>query len=295
MTLNSKLAGARAILEAHNSQSTKPVDVDQFFTNLTEMGGSTEEALAEATWEDLETCGAPRILARKIATLLRGAPEISSQGPTKVIIEDADPEKRAKAMMPKELIEAYDPKHPKSPISLRLKELAEGKRFVVFNDDGSLNTAASLRLFEELDDHGELEEYDLGDGNIVPVYLVGDRPDRAAMEHPLFPGKALRNGRSDCGLDWNVVNLQIAQTLYLAVRETHEIDMDRMSEIDIYEMATASASLTRINRRCMEAAKMFKELQALGNLPSLRIALNKQGKTEKGVNNPFNLCKNRSI
>ena len=73
MTLNSKLAGARAILEAHNnSSSTKSVDVEAFFTNLTNMGGSSEDTLSAASWEDLEECGAPRILARRIATLFRG-------------------------------------------------------------------------------------------------------------------------------------------------------------------------------------------------------------------------------
>lgn len=278
MTLNSKLAGARAILEAHNSSSTKPVDVEGFFTRLTDMGGSSEDALISASWEDLEMCGAPRILARRIAAMFRGDQQQEPQfgSPQRVILEETDPDKLAKAMTPAQLIAVYDPKQPKSAVGERLKFLSEGKKFLVFNDDGTINQALSCKLIDELDDHGEVEEYVSPEGDVSLVCAVGERPDRTAMEHPLFPGTALRNGLSECGCDWSNINPQIAQTLYLAVTETKEIDMNVSHEADVYDLAVGSGianaakSLAQINRRCIQAAKLFKERAALGKLPSLR-------------------------
>jgi hypothetical protein len=291
MALSSKLAGARAILEAHNSQSTKPVDVETFFRNLDEMGGSTEDALDEATWEDLENCGAPRILARKIAAFFRGDRPQVGQGVQKVILEDNDPEKLAKAMTPAQLLDVYDPRQLKTPVAERLKFHSEGKKFIVFNDDDTINKEVSLKLLSELDDHGEMSTFIAPNGDVRPTYAVGERPDQIANEHPLFPGVALRNGVSIIGCDWDKVDWKTKKTLYLAVTETLEIDMNKMHELDVYSLATTGM----VGRRCIEAAKLYKEREALGNLPSLRAKLGSTKVTEKKGNNPFNLGKNRSI
>jgi hypothetical protein len=291
MTLNSKLAGARAILEAHNnSSSTKSVDIEAFFTNLSNMGGSSEDTLSAASWEDLEECGAPRILARRIATLFRGEQQ-QTAGIQKVILEDNDPEKLAKAMTPAQLLDVYDPKQLKTPVAERLKFHSEGKKFIVFNDDDTINKEISLKLLSELDDHGEMQTFVTPDGDVRPTYAVGERPDQIANEHPLFPGVALRNGVSTIGCDWDKVDWKTKKTLYLAVTETLEIDMSKMHELDVYNLATTGM----IGRRCIEAAKLYKEREALGNLPSLRAKLGSAKVTEKKGNNPFNLGKNRSL
>ncbi|MFA5766629.1 MAG: hypothetical protein WC919_01740 [Candidatus Paceibacterota bacterium] len=290
MSYESKLDGARAILEAHNSQSTKKVDTETFFTNLTEMGGSSEDSLSAASWEDLEACGVPRILARRIATLFRGE-HPQAQGVQKVILEDNDPEKLAKAMTPAQLLDVYDPKQLKTPVAERLKFHSEGKKFIVFNDDGTINKEVSLKLLSELDDHGEMPTFVTTDGDIRPTYAVGERPDQVANEHPLFPGVALRNGVSTIGCDWDKVDWKTKKTLYLAVTETLEIDMSKMHELDVYSLATTGM----VGRRCIEAAKLYKEREAFGNLPSLRAKLGSAKATEKKGNNPFNLGKNRSL
>jgi len=290
MSYESKLDGARAILEAHNSQSTKKVDIETFFTNLTEMGGSSEDSLSAASWEDLESCGVPRILARRIATLFRGEQQ-QTQGIQKVILEENDPEKLAKAMTPAQLLDAYDPKQLKTPVAERLKFHSEGKKFIVFNDDGTINKEVSLKLLSELDDHGEMQTFVTPDGDVRPTYAVGERPDQVANEHPLFPGVALRNGMSAIGCDWDKVDWKTKKTLYLAVTETLEIDMSKMHELDVYTLAVTGM----VGRRCIDAAKLYKEREALGNLPSLRAKLGSAKVAEKKGNNPFNLGKNRSI
>jgi hypothetical protein len=291
MSLDSKLTGARAILEAHNSQSTKPVDIDEFLKNLTDMGGSSEEALEEATWEDLENCGAPRILARKIATLFRGGDQPSARLAQKVIIEETDPDKLAKAMTLAQLVDVYDPKQPKSAVAERLAFFSEGKKFIVFNDDGTVNREITLKLLEELDDHGEMPTYVAPDGSVKPTYTVGEKPSQAAHEHPLYPDTPLRGGASSAGCEWGTIDLQIQQTLYLAVTETNEIDMRGVSEWDIFDIAVGGVA--KVNRRFIQAAKLYNERKALGNLPSLRVKLGKS-KTENKGNNPFNLGQNRS-
>ena len=312
MTLQDKLARTRALLQAHNdrlraeSAANMPegvagnskafedslLKIDDFFKKLTGLGGSTEDTLAEATWEDLESCGLPRILARKVATIFRGEQQVSGPVvPQRVIMENQDPDVKAKAMTPSELIIAYNPKYPKSPIGERLKTLSESKKFLVFKDDNTIDCGLSHRLFDELDDHGELDVVDIGNGNYVPVFAVGDRPGRTAMEHPLFPNTALRNGVSDCGCDWSTVNERINQTLYLAVTETHEIDMSKDHEADLYELAVSSQGLIRLNRRCIKAASLWSALP-VKKRPALVVEIEKaSGSVAK--DNPFNLGKNR--
>jgi len=293
MTLNSKLSGASAILQAHNSQSTKPVDVEAFLRELTEMGGSTEEALAEATWEDLEKCGAPRILARKIATLFRGEQIISGPVvPQRVIIEDNDPEKKAKAMTFVELLRAYDPKNPKSPIGERLKKISGGRRFLVFNGD-TINVETSLNLLEELDDFGEKDEVEI-DGEIVPTYVVGNRPGRFTYQHPLYPDKLLRmNDPWYKLLDGSPTQKRIVLTLHLAAIRTHELWIDKTNEAEVLELATSDNALIRVNRRYVKAALMYQELAEVNAEPNLRVALQGSDKPPQ-KQNPFNLGTNRT-
>lgn len=293
MTLNSKLSGARAILEAHNSQSTKPVDVEAFFRELSEMGGSTEEALAEATWEDLEKCGAPRILARKIATLFRGEQTVSGPVvPQRVIIEDNDPEKKAKAMTFVELLRAFDPKDPKSPIGDRLKKISGGRKFLVFNGD-TINVEVSLNLLEELDDFGEKDEVEI-DGNIFPTYVVGNRPGRFTYQHPLYSDKLLRtNDPWYKLLDGTPTQKRVVLTLHLAAIRTHELCVDEMNEAEVLELATSDNALMRVNRRYVKAALMYQELAEVNAEPNLRVALQSSDRPLP-KQNPFNLGKNRT-
>ena len=103
------MARVRALLQAHNdrlraeSAANMPegvagnskafedslLKIDDFFKKLTGLGGSTEDTLAEATWEDLESCGLPRILARKVATIFRGEQQVSGPVvPQRVIMEN---------------------------------------------------------------------------------------------------------------------------------------------------------------------------------------------------------------
>ena len=134
MTYESKVSQARTALEAFNASSTSKVDIDLFFKKLAESGGTSEDNLSEATWEDLEDCGLPRILARKISKIFRGP----SESP-KVIIENSDPRTAALQMLPADLIAKYDPNQPKHPIAERLKELSNNSKFIFLTVNGYFN------------------------------------------------------------------------------------------------------------------------------------------------------------
>jgi hypothetical protein len=145
------------------------------------------------------------------------------------------------------------------------------------------------------------------DGDVRPTFAVGEKPDQTAAEHPLFPGIALRHGISTGGWNWELLQekkngLQIMQTLYLAITETRELNMSKKDEADIYAMVheamVSDNGLTMVNKRYMQAAKLYKERKALGNLPSLRVKLSKTVRmTEEEFkrNNPFNLGINRRV
>jgi len=289
MVITDRLASARRILEAHNTKSENKVDIEGFFKKLADMGGTTEDALSEATWEDLQDCGAPRILARRIAAVFRND-EKDSQGDQthaplqKVIIEDNDPVKRAQRLTPKELIAEYDPQHPKNATGERLKELAEGRKFLVFQESGEIDVLASSQLFDELDDFGERDDFTV-QGVPRKVYKVGDRPGRTVNEHPLFPGVPLRtNGCSEADCNWGEVPLKVRQIYRLAVN-IGELDPSDFREVDLHREASTSDE-TDILKIYRKAAVKYQELEGVSKLPSLKMTLG-GAKPAPKHNHPF--------
>lgn len=297
MVLKDRLACARTILEKHNEAASEAINIDAFFAKLRDMGGTSEEALSDATWEDLQECGAPRILARKIANEFRGEEMDKEQAnPQKIIVEDNDPVKRAQRLMPGELIAEYDPKFPKNPIGERLKQLAEGQKFLVFqsDDNTTVNVTASQQLFDELDDYGERDDFSVG-GIPRKVYKVGDRPGRNVDEHPLFPGTPLRtNGRSEADCDWGAIPLKTRQIYRLAVltppEGSGELNVDEFREADLHSEAS-NRTEEEIYRLYREATIKWQELDDIGQLPSLKTVLGGEKKSksdpENRPNRPF--------
>jgi len=310
MVLKDRLARARTILEAHNKAASEPINIDAFFAKLRDMGGTTEELLAEATWEDLQTCGLPRILARKIAGEFRdNTKEQSEYAPQKIIVEDNDPVKRAQRLTPGELIAEYNPQYSKNPIGERLKQLAEGRKFIIFqsDDNTTINVMASQQLFDELDDYGERDNFTVG-GIPRKVYKVGDRPGRSVDEHPLFPGTPLRtNGCSEADCNWGTIPLKIRQ-IYLLAIESGELSVSKFQvpssksipyhtkfqvgyrEVDLHNEA-ATRNEEEICRLYRKAAVKWQELESIGKLPSLKVVLGGETKPkpdyETRPNRPF--------
>jgi len=284
MCYQQKLDSARGILEAHNEKlkdSTAKIDIDQFFSKLEVMGGTTAEALAEATWEDIQDCGIPRILSRKIAVEWRV--KLEEAVAQKIVVQPSNPVDQALSMTHKELIQKYDPMDSKNPFGERLRELSEGKRFLVFQQGEKL-VDLSLKLFLELEDYGEKTEV-LVDGIPQRVYKVGDRPGRTADEHPLYPGIALRpGGISKKEINWSDVPLESRQILWIAVVKTKELDPSQYDEIDLHDIA--ARGLESLSQRYRKAAVRYQELKELGKLPALKVSLG-NGDSSSKKNQPF--------
>src|ERR1019366_3150514 len=53
--------------------SVKHIDPEHFVDKLVLYGAAAEEMLKFCTWEDLENCGLPRLLAKKVAKVFRAS------------------------------------------------------------------------------------------------------------------------------------------------------------------------------------------------------------------------------
>lgn len=284
MTLQDKLSAARALLEAHNQAlegDEEKIDVELFFKNLRHNGGTSERALAKATWEDLMACGLPRFVARDVADIFRDEEKSTEQ---KIVVVNDDPVKQAESMTPAEQVTKYDPTNPLTPFGKKLKEISGGQRFLVFRGDGSINVETSQKLLAEiLDSYPERSEV-IVEGEVHRTYAVGDRPSRYADEHPVYPGVLLRpDGTSTADVNWLAITMNVRQLLYIAVKETRELNMSLVSEIDLYEKIE-KMSFADLARRYKKAALRFKELSETNQLPQLKKTL---GKVPTGTQNPF--------
>jgi len=283
-----RMASVRQTLEAHNaSNPPKLIDIDAYFQCLAEAGGTTDETRADATWEDHEDCGLPRILARKVAKIFRGPePEPQAQ---QIIVRDDDPDKIAKGMIPRQLIEEYPLDQPKHAFTLRLAELADGRRFMVFDSKGAKDVETSLKLFNELDDFGEQLSVRVGDDPTPRrVFFVGENPGKLAMEHPLWPGTPLRPGgisANDCR--WGEIEERVRQVLYLAASVTNEIDSSRVNEVDIF-LEAKDRGYDGVCLRYPEAAAKLQELAIMNDEPCLKVILGSSSPTNgTRKQNPF--------
>ena len=284
MSYKDKIEAARSLLEQHNSGITDvkhQFDIEKFFSKLIAVGGTTDEALSECKWEDLETCGLPRLLCRKVAEIFRGTDDKKKR---LVSVKES----QAKALPVAELIEYYDPKESDNAVAKVLEEKSKGKQFIVFNDDGSVNIEASLMLLNEIrEGHSPRDFYSI---NGIPrqVYVVGGRPDKLADINPLFPSEVLRpDGTcSQTGRSWQSAEKETKQIVFLARTYSKEISIDKLSNAhDIMDIAVSDNGLDRIRQRCPKAAIRLAELKAQDSEPSLRKPIGQA--TGSKSNDPF--------
>lgn len=69
-----KIADARALIAQHNTgvaDEKFKIDADKVIGKLQVIGGTSDYLLRKCTWEDLEDCGFPRLLAKEIADIFR--------------------------------------------------------------------------------------------------------------------------------------------------------------------------------------------------------------------------------
>ena len=188
-----KIDAARALIEEHNNSlgdNGDKIDFDAFLDRLRKQGGISETTLGVVTYEDLNKCGLPLILAKAVAINIF---RVEDKPTERIVIIDDDPEKLAKKLKPLDLVDHYDPEEPENPYGERLKKIVGNTRVLVFDANGKLLVdPTKAEVQRKRDDYPERTEVHVKDGHgLLKTFRVGDRPDREVDEHPVFTGVAL--------------------------------------------------------------------------------------------------------
>jgi hypothetical protein len=290
-----KIASVKQIIEIHNqnAEEKKKINFETFLNCLQVLGGTTEEALSLCTWEDLEGCGLPRLIARQVSqSIFRKAEATQHSNVGVVYVTD----KKAYCMTTKQLLEAYNPFDSKNAVGKRLNELSNGKRCIVFTEDGKVNVEASEKLVDEIKQgYPELDITQVG-GIPFQIYRVGDMPDLYADENPIYPGRPLRSGGfcDQTGRSWEGISDTIRQLLHIAVT-TKELDITMLDMAHTAMDKAVSNDAEKIVRsRYPKASLKFDELKKIGKLPVLKVKMGTLKSSDSRVNNPFNLGQNKT-
>lgn len=287
MSYENKINSVKQIIEIHNqnAEEKRKINFETFLRVLQGMGGTTEESLSLCTWEDLETCGLPRLIARQVSQSIfrKNDANHSNNGSTFYYSE-----KKVQQMPIQDVVAAYNPKDPKNAIGKRLFDISNGKRCIIFTTEGKVNVSETVKMIEDI--NNGLDELDVAfvEGVPTPVYKVGERIDLYADENPLYPGRALRTGGvcDQTGRSWDGVSLKIKQLLYIAITLTKEL---RITDIDsahsALDKAVCQAAEDGIVRRYSKAYLKYQELLKEGKLPVMKIKLG--GSDSSKSNNPF--------
>lgn len=293
MSYDQKIQYARQIIDAHNENVEEKIFFDDFMAKLTakDMGGTSEEALKACSWEDLQSCGLPKLMARSLAKYFRQG---ESSGSTKSAYVS---ERKAASLSFKELLERYSPRDSKSKVAKRLKELSEGKPCIVFDDNNKIIIDVSFRLLEDIVEGLPLVTTAfVGEGDKQKprdVFKIGERPDFYAVENPLYPSEILRSGEScsHTGRSWAGISNDVRQLLWIAIEKTSELLIDSPSDaIDVLDrVVKKECTLDSLRSRYPSASKVYDEASKMGVLPrlSLRVGYTKISADNRRGNNPF--------
>ncbi|KKM15058.1 hypothetical protein LCGC14_1699890 [marine sediment metagenome] len=279
-----KIKSARQIIETHNENAEEKIVFEDFKNKLQDLGGTSEDALAVCSYEDLEKCGLPRIMARQIARIFRAENGDGSNKSTYISY------KKAGMMTPKELLERYNPQDVKNAVGKRLEELSGKKRCIVFKEDGSVDVKESEKLLKAImSNFEEIDKTTTEDGRVVQIYKVGERTNFYVDMNPLY-GDALRPGFicSHTSRSWEKISLIVRQLIYIANHHTQEIKISNVDDVhNVIDMASKDEAEGIFRNRYRSASLRFDEFKESGNLPTLKIKLAGAREIDKKKNNPF--------
>lgn len=264
-----KLTRAQEIIEEHNTHlNDNKLDWTNIQSKIKEFGGTSSEALSEMTWEDLQDCGIPRVLARRIAN--------------QVFRQSGIKQDDIEAMTFTELFRNYDPTGERNPsITERLLKESNGKKCVVFLSSGKIDEVASTSLLKELK-QGFPERQHIGTSL---TYKIGENPNTFFDENFLFPGNPLRNGVCDItNRNVSQIPLEVRQIVYLAITRTNELRCENANDAHmILDMLECEDPLDKVQARFTEAAIALDKMKKLGQMPSLKL----ERKENTTKNDPF--------
>lgn len=266
------------------------IDVEKFTNLLKAYGAVTEDDLKKLSWENIldilnpafdpKPEVLPKLLAEKLANIFRDKTgEYVSEDKKRPVSS-----KKAERMTPRELVECFDPEESDSPIGMRLKSISRGEPFIVFAQGRLLDIESTFKLLMEVKQGYSGVVTTNVNGNIKPVYKLGQLPDAYAEENPLYPGRPLRpDGTCDqTGRSWAGVDLKIRQFIRLAI-EQKVIPQTIDGAHNTLDLALQPDALIKLRQRYAAISVKFDELEQLGQLPRLQISLLTQKEAQKGV------------
>lgn len=282
MSYTEKLDFARAIVEEHNSnlsEENDKIDFDGFLNSLKKAGGTTDSSLKVCSWESLQKFGLPELIAHQVARVFRGKDDTQRLSFNRV-----------KMMTPRELLDHYEPSKKRNPVYQRLEKECGNKKFIVFNNDETVNVDASVKILNDLDDgFPEIDTVEV-DGIPQKVYRVGEQKSRYVNENPLYTGRPLRSDDvcDQTGRSWQGVSMYIRQLVRIAALETLEIDFSgsiQKAHDILDKIMSKEWNEQSLKRRCPKASTKLDELKEIGKEPILRIKLGDN--PQKAKNDPF--------
>lgn len=291
-----KLDRAREIVESYNSSlptGSETLNWSGVETDLKKVGGTTDEALREMAWEDLEAFGVPKLLSRQIVNQVFRKTE--EQPKSKYLTAS-----RVTMLTLRECFELYDISGDQNTaVTERLQKESNGKRCVVLEPDGSVNIDLSAKTLRELKDGFEERDVLTDDtGRALRIVRVGERPNVYFDENPLDPGRPLRGGVCDkSGRSWDNIPTNLRQLLYIALTHTKELVINSVDDIhtvldriaEKHRCQTGNhgdEAVQYVQRRYPRATLRFAELRETEQLPMLKIKGGKNGSSGK-PNDPF--------
>lgn len=182
------------------------------------------------TWEDLQECGVPKLLARRIANECFRTP---IKTPKEKEFKIPLTETRVAGMTVFELLRAFDPSgETNSFVTKRLTEVSFGKPFIIYVDD-KVDVEASTQLLKEIRRKEPPRKYlDVGGVLREPKTATWVKTE-LFNENPLIPGTALREDDTcpTTGRSWKGIELKPRQIIFLAVSKTHELSVATVTQI----------------------------------------------------------------
>jgi len=281
-----KLDAAKSIIAKHNEnvEEADQIVAEDFVKSLKKIGGTTVEALIACKYEHIEKLGIPALIAAQICNIFRKTNQPA--------VRKAITEKKALVMTARELFEHYDPRE-KNPVWLRLYALCEGKRCVVFNDDGKVNKDVSADLVNEIRDEEEPRDVVVINGKPYKTHNIGHRLDSFVDENPLYPGTALRGSDQVCNettRSWKEVPRSVRIALRLAL-ETGELKILQLGDAhNVFDMLlgkTEDEAVALVSQRYIKAALRYQELDKEGNLPKLKLKRGQKALRVSKKQDPF--------
>lgn len=283
MSYNDRIDAALAAVNQHNEAvggegKVGFLNPDDFIQCVKASGGTSEERLSALSHEDLLACMPtsptgvkPRVLAKEIADIFRNKSAASKSDDKRPVSG-----KKAEKMTARELVEAFDPEDYSNPIGVRLAAISKGEKFIVYSDGRVVDVDTTFKLLSEVKSgYSGRDDIDVN-GAVKKTYRIGELPENYADENPLYRDRPLRpDGTCDqTGRSWEGVDLSIRQLIRVAMDEselkiTHEIAHNTL------DIVMETDALKKLRSRYRKAAIKFDELAKTGDLPTLKIPLDR--------------------